>query len=87
MFGNLIRSNGFSVDLLFYRRVSRSKDNDIQLELEDSDIEEVQSIYKPLFLDPGRKSVYTAVEGLNPTYSILKCTTKEYYHMTSSTIF
>ena len=50
--------------------------------------DEIQTSYNPLFLDPGRKSVFKAVSGLDTTaHTIMRCTTKEYYHLTGSTKF
>lgn len=88
MFGNLIRSDGFSIDCLFYKR----KANDIatvsnlQLELTDLQLAEIKKEYKPVFIDPGRKAVFTAVEGLDKKkHRVIRCTSKEYYHFTGST--
>lgn len=89
LFGNLIRSDGFSVDLVFYKRnETKNAGNsfNFDLKLEHFNHEEVQSSYCPIFIDPGRKSVFTAVSGLSTnTHTIMRCTTKEYYHYTGST--
>ncbi|KAK4510235.1 protein transport protein S31 [Mucor velutinosus] len=44
-------------------------------------------MYRPSFLDPGRKTVFTAAIGLDPVvHQVRRCTTKEYYHLTGSTV-
>ncbi|KAL0076474.1 hypothetical protein F4703DRAFT_1883669 [Phycomyces blakesleeanus] len=45
-------------------------------------------MYRPSFLDPGRKTVFTAAVGLDPNeHQLRHCTTKEYYHLTGSTLY
>ncbi|KAI9018614.1 hypothetical protein CLU79DRAFT_837201 [Phycomyces nitens] len=56
------------------------------LALEDFYLSEVKDKYLPISLDPGRTSVFTATVGLQSNRQ-LRCTTKEYYHMTGSTRF
>lgn len=88
MFGNLIRSDGFDLDCLFYKRAKENNDpvSSFQLSLPDFTYEEVETQYNPFFLDPGRKAVFTAANGLTTKqHSIVRCTTKEYYHYTGST--
>ncbi|KAL0074393.1 hypothetical protein J3Q64DRAFT_1649201, partial [Phycomyces blakesleeanus] len=89
MFGNLIRSNGFSIDCLFYKRSPTPievRNRTLQLELSDFEFNEVQNYYKPVFVDLGRKVVFAAAEGLSiKAHSLLRCTIREYYHMTGST--
>lgn len=86
----MIRSDGFSVDCLFYKE---SKDtaggsDSLDLQLEHFNYEEIQASYSPTFIDPGRKSVFTAVSGLDTNaHTIMRCSTKEYYHYTGSTKF
>lgn len=91
LFGNLIRSDGFSVDFLFYRRRTVSYGTSLQrfeLRLDDFTLREVEKDYNPIYVDPGRKSVFTAVSGLNEaSHPIIRCSTKEYYHLTGSTVF
>ncbi|KAI9267253.1 hypothetical protein EDC94DRAFT_602741, partial [Helicostylum pulchrum] len=42
----------------------------------------------PAFLDPGRKSVYTAAVGLDLNeHQVRRCSTKKYYHLTGSTAY
>lgn len=48
---------------------------------------EVQSSYMPIAVDPERTSVFTAVMGLENEKQTRKCSTKEYYHMTESTMY
>ncbi|KAI7898983.1 uncharacterized protein BX663DRAFT_489551 [Cokeromyces recurvatus] len=58
-----------------------------ELTLHDFTLPEVAKDYHPIFVDPGRKSVFTAVSDLNePRYPIIRCSTKEYYHLTASTV-
>lgn len=88
LFGNLVRSDGFSVDFLFYKRQSDKKDmatkiNQSDLKLDDFDSREVEESYLPIAIDPGRKTVFCAVADLDR--DVRRCTTKEYYHMTGST--
>jgi hypothetical protein len=91
LFGNIIKSDGFCVDFLFDRRADYGQEDDIvnhDLCLEDFTLEEVKQSYRTSFLDPGRKSVYTAVTGLNSQeHCVRRCSTKEYYHLTGSTVF
>ncbi|KAI9268584.1 hypothetical protein EDC94DRAFT_514539, partial [Helicostylum pulchrum] len=70
LFGNIIRSDGFCVDFLFYRRIEPKQDDTIslpkhKLELQDFIFEEVENVYRPPFIDPGRRSVFTATIGLD----------------------
>ncbi|KAK4521625.1 uncharacterized protein ATC70_004155 [Mucor velutinosus] len=45
-------------------------------------------MYRPSFLDPGGKTVFTAAIGLDPdVHQVRRCTTKEYYHLTGSTVY
>lgn len=56
--------------------------------VKDFTLEEVEESFRPSFLDPGRKTVYTAAIGLhNNQHEIRRCTTKEYYHLTGSTVY
>lgn len=92
LFSNTIKSDGFTVDFLFEkRRATALKEvkKDIEnhdLVLEDFEYEEVERIYQPVFIDPGRKAVYTAAIGLDTSnHQIRQCSTKEYYNLTGST--
>ncbi|KAI8643374.1 hypothetical protein BD408DRAFT_151801 [Parasitella parasitica] len=89
LFGNTIKTDGVSVDFLFYKSAPKKKGssaNMLDLSLEDFDLNEVSEKYNPIFIDPGRKSVFTATVGLEKQ-QVRKCPTKEYYHMTGSTAF
>ncbi|GAA5816932.1 hypothetical protein MFLAVUS_010467 [Mucor flavus] len=89
LFGNIVRTEGASVDFLFYRKHQVGPGPSYQrfdLALEDFDLSEVKDKYLPISLDPGRTSVFTATVGLQSNRH-LRCTTKEYYHMTGSTRF
>ncbi|ORE03476.1 hypothetical protein BCV72DRAFT_315350 [Rhizopus microsporus var. microsporus] len=62
MFANTVKSGGFSVDFVFSKRKTKdiSLTANIDLKLEDFGLEEVKQTYQPMFLDPGRKSMFTA---------------------------
>jgi hypothetical protein len=67
LFGNLIRTDGFSVDFLFYKRFQVGHAPSLQkfdLALDGFNLLEVENNYMPISLDPGRKSVFTATVGL-----------------------
>ncbi|CEP08249.1 hypothetical protein [Parasitella parasitica] len=82
LFENMLNSDGFSVDLLFYRRKRKKNESDVVLNLGDFSHEEVVADYQPISFDPGRKSLFTAVVGLEFTKQIRKSSTKEYHHLT-----
>jgi hypothetical protein len=89
---NTIKSDGFTVDFFLKReelRLSKKQKKDIKnhnLVLEDFEYEEIERIYQPVFIDPGRKAVYTAAIGLDTSNrQIRQCSTKEYYNLTGST--
>ncbi|CEP10059.1 hypothetical protein [Parasitella parasitica] len=89
LLGDLICTDGFSVNFLFYKRKTNQdelavKINQIDLKLEDFDLAEINNEYRPVSLDPGRKSVFTAALDLDCS-SHLRCTTSEYYHIRGST--
>ncbi|GAA5812184.1 hypothetical protein MFLAVUS_005634 [Mucor flavus] len=89
LFGNIVRTDGVSVDFLFYRKHQVGPGPSYQRfdqALEDFDLSEVKDKYLPISLDPGRTSVFTATVGLQSNRH-LRCITKEYYHMTGSTRF
>ncbi|KAI9483236.1 MAG: hypothetical protein EXX96DRAFT_479415, partial [Benjaminiella poitrasii] len=52
--------------------------------LDDFDLEEINADYLPIAIDPGRKSVFTAVTG-SDLRKVKRCSIKEYYHLTGST--
>lgn len=87
LFGNTFKSDGFSVDLVFYRRQKKKHDSGAEFALKDFNYEEIRNQYQPTFLDPGRKSLFTAVVGLEPAKQIRRASTKEYYHLTGSTVY
>ncbi|CEG80148.1 hypothetical protein RMATCC62417_14522 [Rhizopus microsporus] len=93
LFGNIVRSDGFCIDFIFYRRAFDENGDDTLIQnhdlgVDDFSIEEVTQLYRTSFLDPGRKTVYTAAMGLDENQrEIRRCTTKEYYHLTGSTVY
>ncbi|KAI9475648.1 MAG: hypothetical protein EXX96DRAFT_273362 [Benjaminiella poitrasii] len=87
LFGNLARSDGFTIGFLFYTRKIQTKDSTLMnsdLLLDDFDLEEIYAGYLPIAIDPGRKSVFTAVTG-SDSRKVKRCSIKEYYHLTGST--
>lgn len=87
LFGNTFKSDGFSVDLVFYRRERKNNDTNVEITLQDFNYDEVIKQYQPTFLDPGRKSLFTAVDGVESVKQVRKASTKEYYHLTGSTVY
>ncbi|KAI7906471.1 uncharacterized protein BX663DRAFT_420433, partial [Cokeromyces recurvatus] len=88
LFGNLVRSDGFSIDSIFYKKRQTGHDPSLQtfdLTLSDFNMYEMKDTFVPISIDPGRKSVFTAAIGLESDKHIRRCTIKEYYHMTGST--
>ncbi|KAG1019468.1 hypothetical protein G6F26_010093 [Rhizopus arrhizus] len=72
LFGNTIKFDGFSVDFVFYRKERMNNGSDLELTLEDFNYEEVHNQYHPMFLGPGRKSLFTAVVGVASAKQIRK---------------
>ncbi|KAI9013937.1 hypothetical protein CLU79DRAFT_683965, partial [Phycomyces nitens] len=88
LFGNLLRTDGFSFDFLFYKRRQigyGSSNQSLALKLENLTMSEIDEMYTPISIDPGRKSVFTATVGSNPQTQ--KCTRDKYQHMTGATNF
>ncbi|ORE07450.1 hypothetical protein BCV72DRAFT_255864 [Rhizopus microsporus var. microsporus] len=93
LFGNIVKSDGFCIDFIFYRRTF-GENGDVTLiqnhglGVGDFSIEEVIQLYRTIFLGPGRKAVYTVAMGLDGgQHEIRRCITKEYYHLTGSTVY
>ncbi|KAL0146424.1 hypothetical protein V8B55DRAFT_1431939 [Mucor lusitanicus] len=64
MFANLVTSDGTSANMVFHRRKPSQEDTLIRnhkLQMKDFTLDEVLTHYQPFFVDPGRKSLYTAV--------------------------
>lgn len=64
-------SDEFCVDFLFYRRMEPIQNDTISvpnhdLRLKEFTFKEVGNVYRPRFIDPRRKSVFTVIIGLNP---------------------
>ncbi|KAG2191846.1 hypothetical protein INT46_010558 [Mucor plumbeus] len=85
LFNNLIRFDGFAVGFIFNRKKQESIIGGHDLTLEDFTYEEVEGVYRPVFIDPGRKAVFTAAVGLGDDHQVRRCSTKEYYDLTGST--
>ncbi|KAI8982221.1 hypothetical protein BDF20DRAFT_973409 [Mycotypha africana] len=88
LFRNIVRSDGFTVDFLFSKKGKAKEEKTIEnhrLTLEDFDLADIEAGYRPCFIDPGRKDVFTAAIGLDDEkHQVRSCSTKEYYHMTGS---
>ncbi|CEP09130.1 hypothetical protein [Parasitella parasitica] len=93
LFGNVVKSDKFCVDFLFYRRTAGINEDSAlikshDLRVDDFLMDETVKFYRPSFLDPGWKSVFTAVTGFNyEQHHIRRCSVKEYYHLTGSTAY
>ncbi|KAG2202838.1 hypothetical protein INT46_000497 [Mucor plumbeus] len=85
LFNNLVRSDGFAVDFIFNRKKQESIIGGHDLTLEDFTYEEVEGVYRPVFIGPGQKAVFTAAVGLGDDHQVRRCSTKEYYDLTGST--
>ncbi|KAI8095206.1 hypothetical protein BDF21DRAFT_405395 [Thamnidium elegans] len=78
-------------DFLFDRRIKPKQDDIISipnhgLELRDFTFEEVENVYRPRYIEPGRKPVVNATVGLDYSQrQVRRCSTKEYYHLTGLT--
>ncbi|ORE05537.1 hypothetical protein BCV72DRAFT_330764 [Rhizopus microsporus var. microsporus] len=65
LFDNIVRSDGFYIDFIFYRKTFGENGDDTLIQnhdlgADDFSIEEVTQLYTINFLDSGRKTVYTA---------------------------
>ncbi|KAI8047825.1 uncharacterized protein B0P05DRAFT_576174 [Gilbertella persicaria] len=91
LFGNLIRSDGFSVDFVFNKRTITEKRltkqiNQVDLILDGFEQHKVGSHYLPIAVDPGRKRVFTVFAGSTGNINNFRqCSIKEYYHLKGST--
>ncbi|KAI8975377.1 hypothetical protein BDF20DRAFT_822870, partial [Mycotypha africana] len=84
-----VRSDGFIVDFIFSRR---RKDDVVidghDLKLEDFTYEEIETTYRPSFINSGRRDVCTAACGLDvEEHQIRKCSNKYVQPITWSTCF
>ncbi|KAG2195909.1 hypothetical protein INT47_002682 [Mucor saturninus] len=88
MFANMVRSDGFAVDFIFYKEKTYSEHiNQVDLILDDFEFNEHEEHYLPITIDPGKKAFFTAFAGSsNDTSDFRKCSIKEYYHITESNI-
>jgi hypothetical protein len=84
MFANIIRTDGYTVDFIFCRRKTKFPTT-FELKLEHFTKEGVDKHYKPIYLDSGRKYVFTGVTGSDLLNNeVRRCSSKEYYTMTGS---
>ncbi|KAG0776031.1 hypothetical protein G6F22_012868 [Rhizopus arrhizus] len=79
LFGYTIKPDGFSVDFVFYRKERMNNGSDVELTLEGFNYEEVHNQCHPMFLDPGRKSLFTAVVGVSSAKQIRKSSLLDFY--------
>ncbi|KAI8987275.1 hypothetical protein BDF20DRAFT_255001 [Mycotypha africana] len=66
-FGNIMRTDGFSIDFLFYKRrhgTLESTYKTLDLSLDDFSKSKVEQTYVPIFVDSNRKSVFNATVGI-----------------------
>ncbi|KAG1439818.1 hypothetical protein G6F56_012160 [Rhizopus delemar] len=78
LFTNCIRTDGYAVDVIFSRRTNM--DVLPNLEFEDFTPNELENTFRLWGLDPGQKSVFTAVDGhTNDQHEIRKFSTAEFY--------
>ncbi|KAI8967915.1 hypothetical protein BDF20DRAFT_880218, partial [Mycotypha africana] len=79
LFRNIVRSDGFTVDFIFSKKRKSKEEKTIEdhrLTLEDFDYAEIESGYRPCFIDPGRKDVFTAAIGLDDEkHQVRRCST------------
>ncbi|KAL0094011.1 hypothetical protein F4703DRAFT_1730082, partial [Phycomyces blakesleeanus] len=86
LFSNIIRPDGFGLDcppppFFFYKINTTIKDpvHSLQLKLSYFNYQEVEQEYMPVFIDPGRSSVFATACALSTQKHALTCwSTKEY---------
>ncbi|KAI9481283.1 MAG: hypothetical protein EXX96DRAFT_465100, partial [Benjaminiella poitrasii] len=77
-FTNCIRTDRYAVDFMFAKRINM--DVFLNLELEDFVPDELQNTFRLWKLDPGQKSVFTAVDGhTNDQHEMRHFSTAEFY--------
>ncbi|ORE15900.1 hypothetical protein BCV71DRAFT_154284, partial [Rhizopus microsporus] len=81
MFANTIKSNGFSVDFMFNKRIANhtSSKTNVALEFEDFDLKAVNQHYQPMILDHRRK-IITFLLMLIPYYDYKTAKDRFYLH-------
>ncbi|KAI8982385.1 hypothetical protein BDF20DRAFT_866649 [Mycotypha africana] len=81
LFRNIVRSDGFTADFLFGKKGKAKEEKTIEnhrLTLEDFDLAEIEAVYRPCFIDPGRKDVFTVAIGLDDEkHQVRRCSTKD----------
>jgi hypothetical protein len=77
MFLNGIYTDGYTCRISFARNVPEKLDEDrVNLEINNFNEDEVNSFFRPCFLDPGRKNAFAAYYGNNEVRTL---STTEYY--------
>ncbi|KAI9007892.1 hypothetical protein CLU79DRAFT_711816, partial [Phycomyces nitens] len=84
LFGNLLRTDGFSLNFLFFTNDVKLV-MDLLIKLENFTMFESDEMHTTISIDPERKSVFTAAIGSNP--QIQRYTRYEYQQMTGATNF
>ncbi|RCH96719.1 hypothetical protein CU098_009999 [Rhizopus stolonifer] len=93
LFGNIIDLDGFYVDFVFYERVISEEEDTISisnhdLESQNFTLKDIKKVYRPRFINFGRKAVLTAIIGLDSNqHQVRCCSTKGYDHFTGSTVY
>jgi hypothetical protein len=77
MFANRIVTDGSSVSFVFSRK-AKPLDQGVELELTDFTLQEVNAIFNPCAVDPGRTNAFAAAYGFGDnSHTVVKYTTKE----------
>ncbi|CEP19984.1 hypothetical protein [Parasitella parasitica] len=78
LFTNCVRTDGYAVDFIFAKRTNVDELPDLQLE--DFALDELRDTFRLWGLDPGQKSVFTAVDGHTNDSCEIRCflTAKSY---------
>jgi len=85
IFANKIHTDGSSVVFIFSRK-AKPAIKKVELELSDFTPAEVNELFQPCAVDPGRTNAYTVAYGYGTeSHMVLRYTTKEYYRSLQTT--
>jgi hypothetical protein len=85
IFANKIMTDGSSVVFLFSRKAAHKRVATVDLDLTDFTQEEVNELFEPCAVDPGRTNAMTIAYGCGQDSHMLRnFTTKEYYNAVNS---